>query len=104
MWQAISGRRCQWPAMTATRPRCNIIIRAIVINMSDSNETTSLSTSSSAVIVGDIVGCAGVGVAAVPDVTAAVGVVASPVNIIDVIDVDVRRIKHAAAIDRVINI
>lgn len=76
--------------------------------MSDSNETTSLSTSSSAVIVGDIVVdivvCAGVGVAAVPDVSAAVGVVAPPVNIIDVIDVDVRRIKHAAAIDRVINI
>lgn len=76
--------------------------------MSDSNETTSLSTSSSAVIVGcivvDIVVCVGVGVAAVRDVSAAVGVVAPPVNVIDVIDVDVRRIKHAAAIDRVINI
>lgn len=76
--------------------------------MSDSNETTSLSTSSSAVIVGDIVVdivvCVGVGVAAVPDVSAAVGVVAAPVNIIDVIDFDVRRIKHAAAIDRVIDI
>lgn len=66
MWQAINSRRWQWPAVTATRQRCNIVIRAIVINMSDSNETTSLSTSSSAVIVGDIVVdvvvCVGVGV------------------------------------------
>lgn len=74
--------------------------------MSDSNETTSLSTSSSAVIVGCIVVdiVVRVGVAAARDVSAAVGVVAPPVNVIDVIDVDVRRIKHAAAIDRVINI
>lgn len=66
--------------------------------MSDSNETTSLSTSSSAVIVGDIM---------VDDGVAAVGIavaVAAAVNVIEVIDVDVRRIKHAAAIDRVINI
>lgn len=43
----------------------------------------------------------------VDDGVAAVGIavaVAAAVNVIEVIDVDVRRIKHAAAIDRVINI
>jgi len=53
----------------------NKVIRAIVINMSDGNGTTSLSTSSGGSIVNDVVAV-----------------------------IDVGRIKHAAAFDRAINV
>lgn len=64
-----------FPRKNTGRQDSNKVIRAIVINMSDGNETTSLSTSSGGGIVNDVVAV-----------------------------IDVGRIKHAAAFDRAINV